>query len=77
MLLFGGYISGEPQTGIWQLKNDQWNKIGELATVDKFVKYKLNYFVERHSWICFLLRTIYLLFRIFNSKDRLERKRRA
>ncbi|CBY12471.1 unnamed protein product, partial [Oikopleura dioica] len=32
MLLFGGYISGEPQTGIWQLKNDQWNKIGELAT---------------------------------------------
>ncbi|CBY39615.1 unnamed protein product [Oikopleura dioica] len=32
MLLFGGEISGKWQTGIWQLKNDQWNKIGELAT---------------------------------------------
>ncbi|CBY14687.1 unnamed protein product, partial [Oikopleura dioica] len=32
MLLFGGVISGNWQTGIWQLKNDQWNKIGELAT---------------------------------------------
>ncbi|CBY15735.1 unnamed protein product [Oikopleura dioica] len=31
MLLFGGGISGNWQTGIWQLKNDQWNKIGELA----------------------------------------------
>ncbi|CBY15163.1 unnamed protein product [Oikopleura dioica] len=31
MLLFGGVISGNWQTGIWRLKNDQWNKIGELA----------------------------------------------
>jgi len=38
MLLFGGEISGKWQTGIWQLKNDQWNKIGELATVDKFIQ---------------------------------------
>ena len=38
MLLFGGEISGDLQTGIWQLKNDQWNKIGELATVYKFIK---------------------------------------
>jgi len=38
MLLFGGEISGHSQTGIWQLKNDQWNKIGELAEVDKFIK---------------------------------------
>ncbi|CBY14684.1 unnamed protein product [Oikopleura dioica] len=31
MLLFGGQISGQSPTGIWQLKNDQWNKIGQLA----------------------------------------------
>jgi len=38
MLLFGGGISGNWQTGIWQLKNDQWNKIGELAKVYKFIQ---------------------------------------
>jgi len=38
MLLFGGNISINWQTGIWQLKNDQWNKIGELAKVYKFMK---------------------------------------
>jgi len=38
MLLFGGQISGQSPTGIWQLKNDQWNKIGQLAKVDKFIE---------------------------------------
>jgi len=33
MLLLGGYDYGSSsyQTGIWELKDDQWNRIGELS----------------------------------------------
>ena len=36
MLLLGGYdwgSYGAAQTGIWQLKEDQWSRIGELSMV--------------------------------------------
>jgi hypothetical protein len=35
MLLLGGYDygSGGAQTGIWELKEDQWSRIGELSKV--------------------------------------------
>jgi hypothetical protein len=35
MLLLGGhdYVSGRVQTGIWQLKEDQWSRIGEFSQV--------------------------------------------
>jgi hypothetical protein len=36
MLLLGGYdlgSAGAAQTGIWQLKEDQWSRIGELSKV--------------------------------------------
>jgi hypothetical protein len=34
MLLLGGYISGsEYQTGIWQIKEEVWSKVGELTQV--------------------------------------------
>ena len=35
MLLLGGYDWGSksPQTGIWELKDDQWSRIGDLSKV--------------------------------------------
>jgi hypothetical protein len=35
MLLLGGYDNGSSsvQTGIWELKNDQWSRISELSKV--------------------------------------------
>jgi hypothetical protein len=35
MLLLGGYVrkSDSVQTGIWELKEDQWSRIGELSKV--------------------------------------------
>jgi hypothetical protein len=36
ILLLGGYdwgSGGASQTGIWELKNDQWSRIGELSKV--------------------------------------------
>jgi hypothetical protein len=33
MLLLGGTESSSFQTGIWELKEDQWSRIGELSKV--------------------------------------------
>jgi hypothetical protein len=33
MLLLGGYIGDAYQTGIWQIKEDVWSKVGELTQV--------------------------------------------
>ena len=45
MLLLGGYDWGSgnwiTQTGIWELKEDQWRRIGELSKVRNKIKKKL------------------------------------
>jgi hypothetical protein len=33
MLLLGGHDGSSVQTGIWQLKDDQWSRIGQLSKV--------------------------------------------
>ena len=40
MLLLGGFDWGSfsYQTGIWELKEDQWNRIDELSKVSKFIQ---------------------------------------
>ena len=36
MLLLGGWVSGSGEhSGIWELKNDEWTRLGELKEVNK------------------------------------------
>jgi hypothetical protein len=53
MLLLGGRdwgSAGAPQTGIWQLKEDQWSRIGELSKVwNKILKNLILVFQPAYS----------------------------
>ena len=37
MILLGGFIGSTEQTGIWQIKEDVWSRIGELTQVENFI----------------------------------------
>ena len=83
MLLLGGYdwgSGGASQTGIWELKDDQWSRIGEISKVWNKIKKKSNSCISAGTfWICYLRQQIRLLLRkvLFgDSSSRPGRKRR-
>jgi hypothetical protein len=49
MLLLGGrnWRSNNAQTGIWQLKEKQWRRIGEFSKVWNIIKKKRKIFVSK------------------------------
>ena len=67
MLLLGGIDLGTNwiQTGIWQLKDSEWSRIGEFSKVWKIIQKKIILvFSDRKSRICYLCKQVRLLLRI-------------
>jgi hypothetical protein len=72
MLLLGGYDrgSGSEQTGIWELKEDQWSRIGEFSKVWNIIPKKSNSCISARTYrICYLHRQIRLLLRTPQFSD--------
>ena len=50
MLLLGGVVYGSGwQSGIWELKNDEWTRLGELKQVNK-KKIKIDLLLNFRAW---------------------------
>jgi len=52
MMLLGGwdYGSDSPQTGIWEVKETEWSRIGELSKVWNKIKENLIFVFQRAFW---------------------------